>query len=255
MIRAVVVDDESLARAEMSRLIRENTDFQVIGEASNGEEALQIIKLKKPDLVFLDIDMPKLNGLEVAGHLCDWEDPPLVVFATAFHQHALEAFDMHAIDYVLKPYDPERLKKCFEKVKERLESKSPNRERLTSLEDYLIKQGTIKKLVGHRRNAKDRIVIQPEEVFYFFAKLAEVTVHLENQEFIVNSTIKEIAANLNPEQFAQTHRAYIVNLNKIEKVSPLFSGNFQITLKGPKAEKIPLSRRYAKRIKQLLGNW
>ena len=255
MIRVMVVDDETLSREELIRLIGENPQFQVVTSASNGTEALEKMKKTEVDVIFLDIEMPGLTGLEVASRFAEWEKPPLVVFVTAYHEYAVQGFEANAIDYILKPYDPERLKKALTRVKEFLKNKIPAKEKLISLEDYLIQKGVLKKLIGRRRKSKERIVIEPTQLYYFHAELAEVFAHLENEDLIVNMTLKDLLANLDPARFAQTHKAYIVNLDKIEKVSPMFSGNFQITLKDSKKTTVPLSRRYARHLKQLLGNW
>ena len=255
MIRVMVVDDEQLSHEELKLLIAEDPQFQVLEEAENGIEALEKIKQAAVDVIFLDIEMPGLNGLEVAGRLAEWDHPPLVVFATAYNEYAIPAFEAHAIDYLLKPYDPERLKKTLIRIKETLKNKIPSKQKLMSLENYLIQKGILKKLVGHRRSSKERIVIEPAQVYYFYAKLSEVFAYLADEELIINITLKDLVANLDPIQFAQTHKAYIVNLDKIEKVSPMFSGNFEITLKAPKRSTIPLSRRYAKNLKGLLGSW
>jgi DNA-binding LytR/AlgR family response regulator len=255
VITALIVDDEPLAREELSGLIAEHRDFTVAAFAS-GEEALQVLGEKPTDVVFLDIEMPGLTGLEVASHLATWEQPPLVVFATAYHQYAIEAFEANAIDYLLKPYDPERLAKTLDRIRQHLaQGAASSREKLASLEDYLIRKGNLQKLVGHRRNSKDRIVIDPAQVSYFHAELSEVRARLGEEELIVNSTLKELLARLDPARFAQTHKAYIVNLDKVEKVAPMFSGNFQITLKGPSRSTLPLSRRYARSLKERLGHW
>jgi len=256
MISVLVADDEPLAREELVKIISEGREFRVVAQASSGREALE--KLEKEDIAvaFLDIEMPGFTGLEVASRLAEWENPPLVVFATAYEQYAVKAFETHAIDYILKPYDPKRIRKTLERVPGLLKSRGTgSREKLISLEDYLIRQGTLKKLVGHRRNSKDRMVIDPGQVLYFFAELTEVLAHLEREELIVNSTLKELLANLDTANFAQTHKSYIVNLDKIEKVAPMFSGNFKIILKDAKQSEIPLSRRFTRGIKDILGNW
>jgi len=256
MIRVLVADDEPLAREELIKLVSGESDFQVVANASSGKEAVE--KLEKEDVAvaFLDIEMPGLNGLEVASRLADWDHPPFVVFATAYEQYAVQAFEANAIDYVLKPYDPKRIQKTLFRIRELVKEKSAAaKEKLVSLEDYLIRQGKIKKLVGHRRNSKDRIVMDPAQVFFFCAELAEVLAHVGEEDFIVKSTLKELTEMLDPARFAQTHKAYLVNIDKIAKVAPMFSGNFQITLKDPKQTKIPLSRRYARNLKQLLGSW
>lgn len=254
MIRVLIVDDEALAREEMTRLVRSQNGFEWIGEAANGKECLQKLKKEKADVVFLDVDMPGMNGLEVASRLASWDDPPLVVFATAYDKYAVEAFRANAIDYVLKPCDPARLRKTFERIKDFLARKGSSREKLASLENTLIQKGLLKRLVGHPRNLKDRVVIDPAEVLYFYSENTEVLACLGSRELIVNSTLKELVSNLDPAQFAQTHKAYLVNLHKIEKLSPMFSGNYEILLKGMKTT-VPLSRRYARPLKNRLGSW
>lgn len=253
MIKILIVDDEPLARDEMKRLVLMDKECQIVGTASNGEEALRQIESLEPDAVFLDIEMPGMNGLEVASQLSREEYPPRVVFATAFNQYAIDAFTVNAIDYILKPVAQDRVIKALQRIKAVLKTQEVFREKLIALEDTLIQKGMLKKLVGHRRNSKERIVLDPAEIFYFYAHSAEVFAYLESEEFIVNSTLKELSENLNKSQFAQTHKAYIVNAGKIEKVSPMFSGNYEITLKDAKHTKIPLSRRFAKPIKDLLG--
>ncbi|OQA53508.1 MAG: Transcriptional regulatory protein YpdB [Candidatus Omnitrophica bacterium ADurb.Bin292] len=255
MIRVLVVDDEALAREELTRLITRDKEFHVVATASNGEEALKEIKQGTFDAVFLDIDMPKMNGLEVASRLVETEMPPRIVFATAFNQYAIDAFKINAIDYILKPYEPDRVQQSLDRIREVLKTQEFYREKFLALEDTLIRKGMLKKIVGHRRNSKERIVLDPAEILYFHAHLAEVSAYSTAGEFLVRMTLKELVQNLNAAQFAQTHKAYIVNLGQIEKVSPLFSGNFEITLKDPKRTKIPFSRRYASIVKSSLGTW
>lgn len=255
MIRVMIVDDERLAREELCRLVAGDKEFEVVAMASHGKEAIQKIEEGPVDLIFLDIEMPEMTGLELASHLAHREVPPRIVFVTAYNQYAIEAFTLNAIDYLLKPYQPDRFKKTLERVKQVLQTKEVFREKLIALEDTLIQKGVLKKIVGHRRNSKERIVLDLGEIYYFYARLAEVFACSENGEFIVRGTLKELCQNLDPSQYAQTHKAYLVNLGKIEKVSPMFSGNFEITLKDGKRTKIPLSRRYAQRIKSFLVNW
>lgn len=255
MIRVMLVDDESLAQEELKRLIACDKEFQVVAAASNGKEALEKIEKGSIDVVFLDIEMPGMNGLEVASSLARTENPPRIVFATAFNQYAIDAFTVNAVDYILKPYQPGRVAQTLERIKEVLKTQEIFRERLIALEDTLIQKGVLKKIVGHARNSKERVVLDPAEIFYFYAHLAEVFAYCAGGEYIVNTTLKELSENLNAAQYAQTHKAYIVNLGKIEKVTPMFSGNFEIVLKDPKHTKIPLSRRYAKSVKSLLGSW
>ena len=255
MIRTMIVDDESFARQELIRLLKMSEDFEIVGEATTGREALEKLKEERADVIFLDIEMPGMNGLEVASALAEWPSPPLVVFATAYHEFAIEAFEANAIDYILKPFEPNRLRKTLERIKNRLKSKASFVENLISLENNLIEKGLLKKLAGHKRNSKDRVVFDPREVYYFDVQHSELIAHLEKEELIVTSTLKDLLSSLTSQGFVQTHKAYMVNLDKIEKVSPLFSGNYEIHLKDPAKTHIPLSRRYAQGLKQQLGNW
>lgn len=252
----MIVDDEPLARSELARLIREDSRFEVVDEASTGDEALKKLRsASEIRVVFLDIEMPGIRGLEVASRLADWPSPPLVIFATAYHQYAVEAFEAKAIDYILKPYDPVRLKKTFDRIEELLGMRGAAKEKLSALDEHMIQKGLVRKLVGHQRNARDRVVIPLEEVLYFQARYSEVIAVLDGSELIVNTTLKDLLGQLDPASFAQTHKAYLVNLDKVEKVSPMFSGNFEITLKPPSRAKVPLSRRFAPPLKSLLGSW
>lgn len=255
MLNVLIVDDERLNREELRRMLEEQDHFCVKGEAANGKEALKMLRNDTSfDVVFMDIEMPVMNGMEAARKLAEWPAPPMVVFVTAYNQYAIEAFEASAIDYLLKPLDPERFEKTIERIEQHAANRAGAKERLQALDEKTsVQPGETQKLVGYKRNSKDRIVIDPEEVYYFKAKYTEVTARLQAYELIVNSTLKEILTDLKARGFARTHKAYLVNLNRIEKISPMFSGNFEITLKPPfQEQKIPLSRRYAKDVKQRL---
>lgn len=252
MIRVILVDDEAPARLELKRFLSKISDFQLTGEATNGEEALEMIKELKPDIVFMDIQMPGLNGLEVAGALSEMKNPPLVVFVTAYDQYAIRAFEVNAVDYLLKPYDQERFVKTCDKAKERLRDTPGAKMHLGSLKEYLDQDKPLN-IMGHKRGSRDRVFIHPRDVFYFHVSLTEVTAHLAGGiELLLNTTLSGLMEMLGASKFQQTHRAYVVNLEYVEKVTPLFSGNFELILKDPAKTKLPLSRRYAKKLKQYL---
>lgn len=253
MIRVMVVDDEALALERLVKYIASDPEFKIVARAFDGIEAIRLSKSIPADVVFLDIDMPGKNGIEVALELADQETPPVVVFVTAHNEFAVKAFELHAIDYILKPYDPARLQKSLERVKEAVKLKKPMREKLTAFgNDYAAQS---RKIVGRRSNSKERVLIDPADVFFFFAHLAQVTAHLGDKEFIVNLTLEELEKTLEPVCFARPHRAYIVNLSKVEKVVPMFNENFELILKDPAKTHIPLARRNAKEFKAKLSNW
>ena len=256
MIRVMIVDDETLARERLARFVSEDPDFKIIAEASNGIEAMRKLKESPAaEVIFLDIQMPEMNGLELASYLAEWKNPPLIVFATAYDEYAVKAFESHAIDYVLKPYVRERLQKTFATVKEQVRLRRPTRPRLVSLEEELVKAGAVQRIVGRKRNSKDRIMIDPLEVFYFQARLAEMTAHLEGKEYVVNKTLEELMKVLDPACFVQPHRAYIVNLSKVEKVAPFSKNHFELVLSNASRTKIPMSRYRSQEIKQRLASW
>jgi DNA-binding LytR/AlgR family response regulator len=252
MIKTLVVDDEMPARNELKRFLKGEPDFAVLGEASDGETALAEVMRLKPQVVFLDIHMPKRTGLEVAASLAETDLPPVVVFVTAYDEHALEAFEVNAIDYVLKPFDRERFKKTCMKIRRALSDQKEAKKRLTDLSQYLV-QKKFPSLVGHKRQSKDRVFIHPRDVYYFHAKLTEVTALMrDHSELIVNATLKTLVEMLESAHFQQSHRAYIVNLNEVARVTPVINGNFEMTLKDSAQTRLPLSRRYAKKLRKLI---
>ena len=252
MIPTIIVEDEAPARNELKRFLHREGDFEIIGEAADGEEALTAIGRLKPKVIFLDIHLPKLSGLEVANRLAKLPAPPLVVFVTAFDKYAIQAFEANAVDYILKPYDQDRFVKTSAKIRNALQDQSIIKEKLASLSRYLDKEKPLK-ITGRLRRSRDRVFIHPRDVLYFRAELTEVTTRLTSgDELLVNTTLKSLLEMLDPNQFQQTHRAHIVNLDQVEKVVPLFSGNFNLVLKDPAKTTVPLSRRYARKLKKLL---
>lgn len=252
MIKTFIVDDEALAREELKRFLKEEKTFELIGEAQDGEAALSGIKQLKPSVVFLDIHIPMRNGLEVASMLSTFQSPPLIVFVTAYDQYAIQAFELNAIDYLLKPYDEGRFKKTCARIQTTLQDESAPKDRLKALKKYLDQERPFK-VLGFKRNSRDRIFIHEGEVLYFVIHLTEVTAHMKNSDqLLVNATLKSLLEMLDPKKFQQTHRAYIVNLDQVEKVTPMFAGNFNLILKNVDHSAIPLSRRYAKKLKQFL---
>jgi two-component system, LytTR family, response regulator LytT len=254
MIKTFIVDDEQPALSELKRFLDQEGDFAVVGEAHDGDEAVRGIKDLNPRVVFLDIHMPKLNGLEVASTLSELDSPPVVVFVTAYDQHAIAAFELSALDYVLKPFDDTRFSKTCQRIRETLLEQVLVKDKLASLKGYL-EHGKPVKIMGRKRNSRDRIFIQPEDVLYFHVQLTDVTAHLKDgQELLVSATLKSLIDLLDAAHFQQVHRAHVVNLDQVDKVTPMFSGNFELVLKGATKTKIPLSRRYAKQLKKSL-NW
>lgn len=253
-IRLLIADDEKAAREELSAMITKHTDFEVVAHAADGLAALEVLKKGGIDAAFLDIEMPGMTGLEVAGELSVWDHPPRVVFATAHDRYAVAAFEASAVDYILKPYREDRLKKALQRIREGMQAGANGQAELEGLEKNLFQKGLLKKVVVRKKNSKDRIVLDPSEVDFFYAESAEVFARVKEQDFIVHMTLRDLTESLALQGFAPCHKAHIVNLSKIEKITPLFSGNFEIHLKA-NPKRIPLSRRFAKAIRDQLKAW
>jgi len=253
MIKVMIVDDEAFARERMAKLVASDPELDVVAQTADGFEAMRLMDEQVVDVLLLDIDMPGKNGIELALELADRKIPPHVVFVTSHNEFAVKAFEAHAIDYVLKPFDPERLKKSFERIKEAVRLKHPVNEKLAAFgDDYAAK---IRKIVGRRPNSKERVLIDPLDVYYFYAHLARVSAYLGDKEWAITLTLGELEQSLDPAQFARSHRAYLVNLSKVEKVVPMFNENYELILKDSAHKHIPLARRNAREFKQKLSNW
>jgi len=251
-LRAVVVDDEQLARDELGYLLGQIGGVEVIGQAGNGVEALTTIDRLQPDVVFLDVQMPGLTGFEVARRMVDKETTSHIIFVTAYDQHAIEAFEVNAVDYLLKPVDPGRLELAVGRARRRVSSNRP-------LDEQLEK---IVQLVADRQNRRERLAIkvgerfllvQAEEIIY--ASLADDSITLVTNQHIGTSsyrTLDELQARLDPGVFWRVHRSHLVNINKIKEIVPWFSRNYLLRMKDEKSTEIPVSRTQTRRLREYL---
>ncbi len=251
-LRALVVDDERLAREELCFLLTQAGGVEVAGQASNGVEALEALDALRPDVVFLDIQMPGLSGFEVARQVVAKALPAHVVFVTAFDQYALEAFEVNAIDYLLKPVESARLEQALDRVRRRIETESP-------LNEHIEK---IVKMVGDRQQRRSQIavkvgerflLVQADEVIY--ASLNGDTISIVTGQVAGTSnyrTLDELQASLDPDVFWRVHRSHLVNINKIKEIVPWFSRNYILRMKDAKGTEIPVSRSQTKRLREYL---
>lgn len=248
-IRVIIVDDEKLAREKIKRLLREETDIEIIAECANGTEAVAAIDQKRADLVFLDIQMPVMNGFEVLRKIPP-EKMPLIIFVTAFDQYAIRAFDIHALDYLLKPFDRERLHLAVERVREQMVSAAENfDERIISLLEGL----------KPRRDYPDRLVVKTGGRIYF-VKTAEidwveaagnyVKLHIREKTHLLRETMKGIEKKLSPRKFIRIHRSSLVNIDSIKELHPLFNGDYTVILRD--RTELALSRNYHLNLTRLI---
>jgi two-component system LytT family response regulator len=244
-IRTLVIDDERLAREELKSVLSEIHEIDVIGEAQNGDEALKLIKSEAPDLIFLDINMPEMNGFEMLKKL---DEIPKVIFVTAYDEYALKAFEVNALDYLLKPIDPERLEEAIEKLK-----KESDEEFESTLNPKFDRS-------SRTLSVKDRVFIKDGEKCYF-VQLADVRmlesdgnyvkVYFDKNRPLILRSLNSFEEKLDPEHFFRANRKFIVNINWIEKVENWFNGGLQVELRS--GDKIEVSRRQAIRFKELFS--
>ncbi len=247
LLRTVIVDDEPLAlnllRAKLAKL----SNVEIVGEGKNGREALQKISELEPDLVFLDIEMPGLNGLEVITNLQS-DLVPMVIFTTAYEQYALHAFDVHAVDYILKPIDEERISRAVDRALERRDSGEAN----SAKQDVIGAMGAMgdKKIVIKERD--EIILLKQEHIEWVDAAGDYCCLHAEGETHIKRTTLKDLLEELDPEVFKRVHRSTIVNLNFIDKVIPHTKGEYFLLI--GEFERIKVSRNYREVIKHFLDS-
>ncbi len=246
---AVIADDEELARAELRFLLEDIGDVEVIGVATNGLEAVELIRRLDPALAFLDIQMPGLDGLSVVRKLREEEiEPPHVIFSTAWDQFAVEAFRVEAMDFILKPVERERLVETLERarrlVADRITEPPPTPEsaRPPAFNRLLVRSGA--------RN----MIVDPQELIYATIDsgvITLVTSQLEGQSSF--RTLEELQAALDPDLFWRAHRSYVVNVNRIREVVPWFKSTYQLKMDDKKTSEIPVSRMQSKRLREMLN--
>jgi two-component system LytT family response regulator/two-component system response regulator LytT len=261
-LRVIVVDDEQLAREELCYQLDQAGDVEVIAQAGNGVEALAAVDRVAPDLVFLDVQMPGLSGFEVARRLLDRENSPALVFVTAFDQHAIEAFEVNAVDYLLKPVDAARLEQSLARARKRLSShRLPAAGPVADFNDQLERLAQMvagRPPAGHREQVAVKVgerfmLVQAEEIIY--ASLADESINIVTGQVSGTSnyrTLDDLQARLNPDVFWRVHRSHLVNINKIKEIVPWFSRNYILRMKDAKATEIPVSRSQTKRLREYL---
>jgi two-component system LytT family response regulator len=249
-IRTLIVDDEPLAREGVRLHLEDHPDFEVVGECGSGEEAVRKIEAEDPDLVFLDVQMPGLDGfgvLETVGV----ERLPAVVFVTAYDQFALRAFEAYALDYLLKPFEAERFAKALDRVRMQLRAQSQNAidEKLRNLLASLgTKEHYLERLVA--RTSGKILIIRVQDVDWIEAAANYVRVHIGPKQFLVRETMTNLESRLDPEKFLRIHRSIIVRKDRIKELEPLFQGDYSVVLHD--GTRLTSSRGYREKIQLFL---
>ena len=237
-IRTLIVDDERYAREELTYLLEQFPDVKLVGEAESGEVAILKALQLQPDVVFLDIEMPKMNGLEAAKALVELKKVPLIVFATAYPEFAAEAFRINAVDYLLKPYDEEQLKQTIDRIEKRL---------------YPTTSANHSETIGKLAVEADGEItyILPQSILYIYRDEKVTKIITSTQDYEIRTTLKELESRLEPFSFFRIHKSTLVNLRYVSRISPWFNGAYQLELEGVE-DQLSVSRNYVKDLRQRL---
>ncbi len=234
MIRAVIVDDEPLARERVRSLLAAEKDIEIAGECVNGKEAIAAVRELHPDLLFLDIQMPGLSGFDVLREL-DCDTMPLVIFVTAYDQHALKAFEVHALDYLLKPFKQARFRETLQRARATLSGKDTalaSRKLLEFLGQAKISPEYLMRLTI--KNGERVVLVRVDQVDYFESAGNYVVVHAASENHVLRETLTALEQKLSPRQFLRISRSTLVNLDKIKELQPLFKGEHAVILQSGK---------------------
>jgi len=258
-LSVMTVDDDERERIVLRYILEQIEDVKIIGEANNGLEAVLLIKDKKPDLVFLDVNMPELSGLETAQRVGELNNPPLIVFVTQHPDFAVQAFELDALDYIVKPITPSRLQETINRAKKRLvhEKLIENRveEKLKERIDFFVKRLRREEVLFDKIPIRERgkiTLINQEDIIFAESQGKKVFIYTDTNEYPTNYTLNELENRLDRNTFFRVHQAFIVNLNRIKEIESFGEGSYLINLEKSKKQ-IMLSRARAKVLRKKLG--
>lgn len=241
-IRAMIAEDELMARKELLYLLQEEEDVDILPHAETGEQLIELFMEYRPDVIFLDVEMPGLNGIEAARYILKKGEPkvPLFVFTTAYDEYAIDAFDVEAVDYLLKPYDEARFQRTMSRIRKSLANSGKVR-RTEKKQDAAVPKLLID-------DGERMVVVSPESIYYAVPNKRFLEIHTEEKVIMSRMTLQELEEQLNGHQFFRAHRSYLVNLNHVLEITPWFNGTSNLTLKDKNRTRIPVSRSASKAI-------
>jgi len=245
-VRILIVDDEAPARQRLKRLLANIEEMEITGEAADGVQAVELIERQQPDLVLLDIQMPGLDGFGVVEAL---EQPPPIIFITAYDEYAIRAFEINALDYLLKPFSKERLEQAIGRAREAQRDEQRFTQQLVPLLESLASQGQYLTRLAVR--APNRIrVLNADEVDWISVEAEQTFVHVGNEAFPIQRTLADLETRLDPTCFFRTHRSAIVNLDRVKEIIPWFKGSHKLRLTT--GAEVDLSRAQARALRRIL---
>ncbi|MDA8234699.1 MAG: LytTR family DNA-binding domain-containing protein [Clostridia bacterium] len=258
-LKALIVDDEYPARKELRFLLNHFENVEVVGEATNATEALTLIKALDYSILFLDIEIPGMNGLELGKHIKELPNPPYVVFVSAYDEYAVKAFEVDAVDYILKPIDEKRLGQAIGKITKAIQQKANAMgangagEAESGLEPVLPKANQIKiDRIPAEKQGKT-ILVNESDVIYAFTEQDYVYIKTFTDKLFTRFTLKELESRLSSTTFFRTHRCYLVNLQKVKEIVPFFNGTYTLIVEDNDKSEVPVSRAQTKKLKKILG--
>ena len=254
-ISALIVDDEQLARDELAFLLKSFPEVEVVGHGKNGVEAVNLIRELSPHLVLLDVQMPGVDGFGVIRKLLEKKVRlPYFVFATAYDHYAVQAFEVNALDYLLKPVERPRLEKALGKVRRMLEAAEPAHDKLDRLVQMIEQRPAAQKSKLVVKSGGRLFLVDSEDIIY--ASIADGVISIVTRDLEGQSnfrTVEELQANLDPKVFWRVHRSHLINVNHIKEVVPWFKSSYQLKMQDRKQTEIPVSRAQTKKLRELLN--
>lgn len=265
-LKALIVDDEYPARQELRFALSSFDNIEIVGEAANAQEALALIKALDYQVLFLDISMPGMTGLELGAAIQELPRQPHIIFVTAYDEYAVQAFEVNAVDYVLKPVEHGRLKKAIDKVvKITQESATASSEVAAGSPELALPENEARPpglAAGQGQIKIDRIpaekqgktvLVAESDIFYAFTEQDYIYIKTHGDKLFTRFTLKELEARLNSSIFFRTHRCYLVNLHKVKEIVPFFNGTYNLVVEDKENSEVPVSRAQAKKLRKILG--
>lgn len=252
-IKCVILEDEIPAAEELKYIISQHSSIQVIGIAYDGKSGLELIKNKKPEAVFMDINMPVQNGIELAKKIREFEKSIDIIFVTAYEQHAVQAFEVNALDYVLKPFDEKRIDITIKRLVNKAKSRTRDEEKIPNMINEIInkidREERLTKKMPCEKNGKI-ILVDFKDIYYCYIKDEKTYAKTKDGIYLVGCTLQQIEGKTN---FFRAHRSYLVNMDNIKELYSWFNGTYKLVMNDVEKSELPISRNNVRKLKELLG--